>query len=76
MLLKGHNNSTAIRKSATRESFGLASVACLDCWQSSAAVFFGRNLETPSNSLMLQDKGQQPRFAESLVGGYLFNQHR
>jgi hypothetical protein len=73
MLLKGHKNSNAIKATTTRRSFGLAG---LDCWCANESVSNGQIAGTPSNSLMLQDKGQQPRFAESLVGGYLFNQHR
>ncbi len=70
MLLKGHNNLMTV------EAVGRIKRAA--CWQSSSLVSFGGNSYTPFSplsSMMLRDKGQQPRTAESIVGDYFFNQH-
>lgn len=70
MLLKGYNNLMTV------EAAGRIKRAA--CWQSSILVSFGGNPNAPSNtvsSMMLRDKGQQPRTAESLVGDYFFNRH-
>ncbi len=77
MLLKGRKNLTTASAIETRQITGSA------YWHPSMLVSFGFNPSKPSNSLMLRDKGQQPRLAantvanrfECLVGGYLFNQH-
>ena len=82
MLLKGHKNLTTASAIETRQIAGQATGSA--SWHPSMLVSFGFNPSEPSNSLMLRDKGQQPRLAantvanrfECLVGGYLFNQHR
>lgn len=73
MLLKGHKNLTTASAIETRQIAGRTTGSA--CWHPSMLVSFGFNPSQPVNSLMLRDKGQQPRRAESLVGGYLFDQH-